>query len=123
MPKETIFDKIIRKELPATIVYEDELSLAFEDIQPQAPIHFLIIPKKKIATSNDIQQEDRELIGHLHWVAAHIAKEQGFADDGYRTVVNCNRYGGQTVYHIHVHLLAGKPLGWPPYQDTLKASI
>ncbi len=117
---DTIFDKIIRKEIPADIVYEDDLSLAFKDINPQAPVHLLIIPKRRIATTNDIGLDDRELVGHLYHVAAKIAKEQGFAEDGYRLVVNCNNHGGQTVYHIHVHLLAGKPMGWPPYTDRLK---
>lgn len=108
---ETIFDKIISKEIPADILYEDELALAFKDINPQAPTHFLVIPKKQIATVNDIAEEDREVVGHLSFVAAKIAKEQGFADQGFRTVMNCNEYGGQTVYHIHLHVLAGKPLG------------
>ncbi len=120
MSTATIFDKIINKEIPADIVYEDDLALAFKDINPQAPVHLLIIPKQAIATTNDIAKEHRELVGHLFWVAGEIAREQGFAEEGYRTVMNCNEYGGQTVYHIHVHLLAGKPLGWPPYQEHLK---
>lgn len=117
---ETIFTHIINRKIPADIIYEDDAVLAFNDINPQAPIHFLVIPKKPIATINDIQQEDREVVGHLHFVAAKIAEERGFADDGFRVVMNCNQYGGQTVYHIHLHVLAGKPLGWPPYQDRLK---
>tara|TARA_R110002060_G_scaffold76503_2_gene86913 strand:- start:1329 stop:1694 length:366 start_codon:yes stop_codon:yes gene_type:complete len=117
---ETIFTKIINKEIPAEILYEDEMSLAFRDINPQAPMHFLVIPKKAIATINDIEKEDREVVGHLSWVAAHILKENGLAEQGFRTVMNCNEYGGQTVYHIHLHVLAGKPLGWPPYSDKLK---
>ena len=88
---ETIFDKIINKEIPADILYEDELALAFKDINPQAPTHFLVIPKKQIATVNDIAEEDRVVVGHLSFVAAKIAKEQGFADQGYRTVMNCNK--------------------------------
>lgn len=116
----TIFDKIISREIPAKIVYEDEVSLAFEDINPQAPVHLLIIPKNRIATCNDITQDDRQIVGHLYWVAAEIARQHGFAEAGYRTVMNCNDDGGQTVYHIHLHLLAGKPLGWPPYQERLK---
>lgn len=118
---ETIFTKIISKDIPADILYEDDLALAFKDINPQAPIHFLVIPKKTIATINDMADEDKSLVGHLHWVAATIAKEQGFAEEGFRTVMNCNEFGGQTVYHIHLHVLAGKPLGWPPYQEKLKA--
>lgn len=117
---ETIFTKIINKEIPADIIYEDEQALAFKDINPQAPIHFLVIPKKPIVTINDMQESDKELVGHMHWVAAQIAQEQGFAQDGFRTVMNCNNDGGQTVYHIHLHVLAGKPLGWPPYQERLK---
>ncbi|CUS49086.1 MAG: histidine triad (HIT) family protein [Idiomarinaceae bacterium HL-53] len=122
MAQDTLFTKIIQREIPAEIVYEDDLALAFKDINPQAPVHLLIIPKEPIATTNDIQQTQRELVGHLFWVAGQIAREQGFAEDGYRTVMNCNEHGGQTVYHIHVHLLAGKPLGWPPYQERLKTS-
>lgn len=118
----TIFDKIIAKEIPATVLYEDDDVLAFEDIAPQAPIHFLVIPKKQIVTINDIAPEDFAVVGKLSAIAAQIAKEQGFAEQGYRTVMNCNEYGGQTVYHIHLHVLAGKPLGWPPYQEKLKQS-
>lgn len=117
---ETIFTKIINKEIPAEIIYEDEQVLAFNDINPQAPTHFLVIPKKAIATINDILPEDKALIGHLYWAAAQIAAEKGFAEQGYRAVMNCNEYGGQTVYHIHLHVLAGKPMGWPPYQDKRK---
>ncbi len=117
---ETIFDKIIAKEIPAEILYEDDLALAFKDINPQAPVHFLVIPKKPIATINDIAEEDREVVGHLYLVAAKIAAEHGFADEGYRAVMNCNEFGGQTVYHIHLHVLAGKPMGWPPYTNKLK---
>lgn len=117
---DTIFTKIINKEIPAEILYEDDEALAFNDINPQAPVHFLVIPKKPIATINDMNSEDKALVGHLHWVASHIAKEKGFAEDGFRTVMNCNDHGGQTVYHIHLHVLGGKPLGWPPYQERLK---
>jgi histidine triad (HIT) family protein len=117
---DTIFTKIINREIPAEILYEDDKALAFKDINPQAPIHFLVIPKKPIATVNDIEEADKELLGHLYIVVQKIAAELGFADDGFRTVMNCNEFGGQTVYHIHLHVLAGKPLGWPPYQDKLK---
>ena len=115
---ETIFTKIINREIPADIVYEDEISLAFRDINPQAPIHLLIIPKKEIATINDIEEGDRELVGHLYWVAAKLAKELGFSEDGYRAVMNCGENAGQSVFHIHLHLLAGKMMGWPPYADN-----
>lgn len=117
---ETLFSKIINREIPADIVYEDEHSLAFRDINPQAPVHLLIIPKKAIATINDLEPEDRELVGHLFIVAKKLAREMGFDEDGYRVVMNCNEQAGQTVFHIHLHLLAGKPLGWPPYTDHLK---
>lgn len=120
MTASTIFDKIISKEIPADIIYEDSKALAFKDINPQAPVHFLVIPKTPIATINDINEDNADLVGHLYVVAAKVAKEMGFAEDGYRAVMNCNQNGGQTVYHIHLHVLAGKPLGWPPYQETLK---
>lgn len=120
MAEPTIFDKIIAKEIPADILYEDDNVLAFKDINPQAPIHFLVIPKKQIVTANDITEENAETVGLLYVAAAKIATKLGFANDGYRCVMNCNQHGGQTVYHIHLHVLAGKPLGWPPYQDTLK---
>ncbi len=111
---DTIFGKIIRREIPADIVYEDDRVLAFRDVNPQAPVHILVIPKKPIATLNDIQPEDEPLIGHLYTVAAGLAREMGFAEQGYRTVMNCNADGGQTVFHIHLHLLAGRALNWPP---------
>ena len=117
---ETIFTKIIEKEIPADILFEDDKVLAFKDISPQAPIHFLVIPKKAIATTNDISQEDDALVGYMHRVAANIAKDLGMSESGYRTVMNCNKHGGQTVYHIHLHVLGGKPLGWPPYTERLK---
>lgn len=117
---ETLFDKIIRREIPADIVFEDDLSLAFRDINPQAPVHLLIIPKKQIATINDVEEDDRLVVGHLFYVARKLAAEMGFAEDGYRVVMNCNESAGQTVFHIHLHLLAGKPLGWPPYTDRAK---
>lgn len=120
---ETIFTKIINREIPADIIYEDENVLAFNDISPQAPTHFLVIPKKPIATINDIEPEDAQVIGQLYLAAAHIAKQNGFAENGYRAVMNCNPDGGQTVYHIHLHVLAGKPLGWPPYQNNLKQPL
>lgn len=110
----TIFGKIVRKEIPADIVYEDEDVLAFNDLAPQAPIHVLIIPKKEIATINHIEADDAELMGKLFLAAQKIAKKLGVADDGYRLVFNCNEDGGQTVYHIHMHFLAGRALSWPP---------
>lgn len=123
MSNETIFDKIIKKEIPAEILYEDELTLAFKDINPQAPFHVLIIPKQAIATINDINETNSHLVGKLYEVAAKLAKEHGFSDDGYRAVMNCNEHGGQTVYHIHLHMLAGKSMGWPPYQSNKKELV
>ncbi|MDA7793914.1 histidine triad nucleotide-binding protein [Glaciecola sp.] len=120
---DTIFTKIIDKSIPADILYEDDEVLAFKDINPQAPLHFLVIPKKPIATINDITPEDYAVVGKLSGVAAQLVGEHGMAEQGFRTVMNCNEYGGQTVYHIHLHVLAGKPLGWPPYQDKLKQSV
>ncbi|MBT4884060.1 MAG: histidine triad nucleotide-binding protein [Glaciecola sp.] len=120
---DTIFTKIIDKSIPADILYEDDEVLAFKDINPQAPLHFLVIPKKPIATINDITSEDYAVVGKLSGVAAQLVGEHGMAEQGFRTVMNCNEYGGQTVYHIHLHVLAGKPLGWPPYQDKLKQSV
>lgn len=120
MSQETIFSKIINREIPADIVYEDDHALAFKDINPQAPFHVLIIPKKAIATINDITEAEAPLVGHLYVVAAKLAKQHGFSADGYRVVMNCNEHGGQTVYHIHLHMLAGKEMGWPPYQNKKK---
>jgi histidine triad (HIT) family protein len=111
---DTIFSKIIRREIPADIVYEDDAVLAFRDIHPQAPVHVLFIPKQPIATLNDLTPDHSALAGQLLLAAAAYARREGFAEAGYRTVFNCNRDGGQTVYHLHLHLLAGRPLGWPP---------
>ncbi len=118
-----LFCKIVNKEIPADIVYEDESVLAFRDINPQAPTHLLVIPKTHIATLNDIQPEDCQQVGRLQMTAAKLASDFGFADSGFRTVMNCNAHGGQTVYHIHLHVLGGKAMGWPPYTDTLKTAI
>lgn len=111
---DTIFGKIIRKEIPADIVYEDDEVLAFKDIAPQAPIHILIIPKKEIPTANDIEETDAPLIGKLFVVAKKLARDFGIADSGYRLVINCNKDAGQAVYHLHLHLLGGRKFSWPP---------
>ncbi len=111
---DTLFTKIVNREIPADIVYEDDEVLAFRDIAPKAPVHVLFIPKRAIATLNDLGEADALLIGKLILAATRWAKAQGFADKGYRLVSNCNRDGGQTVFHIHVHLLAGRMLEWPP---------
>ena len=107
----TIFSKIIAKEIPADIVYEDELVLAFRDIAPQAPVHILIIPKTEIATANDVSAEDEAALGRLFTVAAKIARDEGISRNGYRLIVNCNDHGGQEVFHLHMHLLGGRSLG------------
>ncbi|MAX09433.1 MAG: histidine triad nucleotide-binding protein [Candidatus Marinimicrobia bacterium] len=109
-----IFTKIINREIPADIIYEDDEILAFNDINPQAPIHILIIPKKEIKTINDIHFEDTAIIGKLFLIAKKIAKQVDISEDGYRLVMNCNEYGGQSVYHIHLHLIGGRKLSWPP---------
>ncbi len=109
-----IFCKIADKKIPAKIIYEDDLSLAFEDITPQAPVHILIIPKKHISTTLEISGEDSALIGHLVRTAAKIAKDKGIAENGFRLVMNTNADAGQTVFHIHLHLLGGRAMHWPP---------
>lgn len=107
---DSIFEKIIKREIPAHIVFEDEHIIAFRDISPQAPVHVLFVPKRKFATLNDVPDSEALLLGNLMLSAQAYAKSIGVADDGYRIVMNCNRNGGQTVYHIHMHLLAGAPL-------------
>ncbi|MCP4433590.1 MAG: histidine triad nucleotide-binding protein [Gammaproteobacteria bacterium] len=107
---ETIFTKIIKREIPADILFEDDDILAFRDINPQAPTHVLIIPKAEIATVNDIQPDQAELVGRLILTAQLIARQEGIADDGYRLVVNCNQHGCQEVFHLHLHLIGGKQL-------------
>ena len=113
MLSENIFLKIISKAIPAKIIHEDDVCLAFNDINLQAPTHIIIIPKKEIKTHDDLMPEDAHLMGHLHLVATKIAKDLGLKD-GYRLVINCKETGGQTVPHIHMHLLGGRNLGWPP---------
>lgn len=107
---ETVFSKIIRREIPATIVYEDDLSLAFLDISPKAPVHVLIIPKKPIESLEHVQEEDLPLVAHLYAVVKKVAAISGVADSGYRIVINCGREGGQEVPHLHLHLMGGKQL-------------
>jgi histidine triad (HIT) family protein len=113
MMSDNVFLKIINKEIPANLIHEDDHCLAFHDRDPKAPVHVLIIPRKVIRTHDDITAEDRELIGHLHLVAAQLAKQLGIAD-GYRLVLNCKERAGQTVPHLHLHLLGGRELTWPP---------
>jgi len=109
-----IFCKIAAGKLPATVIYHDKEVVAFDDIYPKAPHHKVIIPKKHIATINDLKEEDKDLIGHMVYVAKNIALEIGIAESGYRVLMNCNADGGQAVYHIHLHLIGGRPLHWPP---------
>lgn len=109
-----LFCKIAEKKISARIIYEDDRAVAFEDITPQAPVHTLVIPKKHIATILEVTPEDHGLVGHLFKVAATIAKEKGIAEHGFRLVMNTNGDGGQSVYHIHLHLLGGRAMHWPP---------
>jgi histidine triad (HIT) family protein len=107
----TIFGKIIAGEMPADIVYQDDLVTAFRDINPQAPTHILIVPNKELATVNDITEDDEAVAGRMLHVAKKLAAQEGIAEDGFRLIVNCNRHGGQDVYHLHLHLIGGRPLG------------
>jgi histidine triad (HIT) family protein len=111
---DTIFGKIIRKEIPATIVYEDDDLLAFRDIAPVAPVHILLIPKKPINSIDGATQEDEGILGRLMLIAAEIARQEGLADSGYRIVTNIGPDGGQTVFHLHLHIIGGRKLEWPP---------
>ena len=107
----TLFERIVARELPATILHQDDRVTAFRDINPRAPVHILIVSNKAIPTANDIADSDEALVGHMFTVARDLAKREGIADDGYRLIINCNRHGGQEVYHLHLHLLGGKQLG------------
>jgi histidine triad (HIT) family protein len=110
----SIFQKIIDKEIPAKIVFEDELCLAFHDVSPQAPTHVLLIPKKPIRSLAEVEPEDKEVLGHMMVQASLIAKKLGIAENGFRLVINTNKWGGQTVYHLHMHILGGRGMSWPP---------
>jgi len=109
-----IFCKIIAGEIPATVVHETDDVLAFRDLGPQAPTHVLVIPKRHIATINDMQDSDAELVGKLYLAAQKVAADEGISESGYRTVMNCNKGAGQTVFHMHLHMLGGRPMTWPP---------
>jgi histidine triad (HIT) family protein len=109
-----LFCEIAEKKRPAKLIYEDDLVIAFEDINPQAPVHCLIVPKKHISTSLEIEEEDNELVGHLFQVGNKIANVKGIAERGFRLVMNCNPESGQTVFHIHLHILGGRFMNWPP---------
>ena len=114
MNSNCIFCQIVAEKSWADIVYRDEFVLAFKDINPKAPLHLLIVPQKHISTVNDLSQQDEMLVGKLFLAASSIAAQQGIAEDGYRLVMNCNEYGGQSVYHLHLHLLGGRVMSWPP---------
>ena len=114
MSEECLFCRIVSRDVPASVVYEDEELLAFEDINPQAPVHVLVIPKEHVSTLNDLAEENTAIIGRMASTARRIATERGYAEEGYRLVINCNRSGGQLIFHIHMHVLAGRLLRWPP---------
>jgi histidine triad (HIT) family protein len=109
-----LFCKIIAGQIPASIVYQDDSVVAFKDVNPQAPLHLLLVPRRHVPTLNDLVPDDDALIGSMFRRAAELAREHGYAERGYRTVFNCNREAGQSVFHVHLHLLAGRGLGWPP---------
>ena len=111
MTEDTLFVKIVNREIPADILFQDERVTAFRDIHPQAPTHILIIPNKPVPTVNDVSAEDEAVLGYLFIVARKLAAQEGIAEDGYRLIVNCGNHGGQEVYHLHMHLLGGKRLG------------
>jgi histidine triad (HIT) family protein len=113
MLTDNIFLKIIKREIPAKIIYEDETCLAFNDINPQAPVHVIIIPKEEIRTHADLVEKHEPLLGHMHLVAARLAEQLGL-QTGYRVLINCKESGGQTVPHLHMHLMGGRPMTWPP---------
>jgi len=112
--QDCLFCKIVSGDIPADIIYESDSAIAFCDINPQAPTHVLVIPRKHIATINDLEESDKETVGSLYLAAKEIARDEGIADDGYRAVMNCNAGAGQTVFHIHLHVLGGRSLTWPP---------
>jgi histidine triad (HIT) family protein len=112
--QDCLFCKILSGDIPADIVYESDSAIAFRDINPQAPTHVLIIPRKHIATINDIGEDDQQIVGSLYLAAKEIARAEGISDEGYRAVMNCNEGAGQSVFHIHLHVLGGRALGWPP---------
>jgi histidine triad (HIT) family protein len=109
-----LFCKIVAGEIPAEKIYEDDHVIAFRDIAPKAPTHVLVIPRRHVSTLNDLRPDDAELVGRMYLAAREVAHQEGIAEDGYRTVVNCNSGAGQTVFHIHLHLLGGRAMTWPP---------
>ena len=109
-----VFARILRREIPARLLHEDHLCIAFADVSPQAPVHFLVIPKRPIVKLADVDEADKAVLGHLLWAAAEIAKKLGVASDGFRVVIHSGANAGQSVFHLHVHVLAGRALAWPP---------
>lgn len=114
MMSDCLFCKMVAGEIQPDVVFEDDEVLAFRDVNPQAPVHVLVIPRSHIATTNDLDADNAHLLGKLYLAAKKIAADEGIAESGYRTVINCNAGAGQSVYHIHLHLLGGRPMGWPP---------
>ena len=114
MAKECLFCRIVNKEAPAKVVFEDDRTIAFDDINPQAPTHILVVPRRHIAGLNDVTAEDAALLGHLQLVAAQLARQRGIAESGYRIVLNTGRGAGQSIFHLHLHLLGGRGMRWPP---------
>jgi histidine triad (HIT) family protein len=112
--QDCLFCKILNGDIPADIVYESDSAIAFRDVSPQAPTHVLVIPRKHIATINDLGEDDQEIVGSLYLAAKDIARAEGLSDEGYRAVMNCNKGAGQSVFHIHLHVLGGRALSWPP---------
>jgi histidine triad (HIT) family protein len=112
--QDCLFCKILNGDIPADLVYESDSAIAFRDISPQAPTHVLVIPRKHIATINDLGEDDQEIVGSLYLAAKDIARAEGLSDEGYRAVMNCNKGAGQSVFHIHLHVLGGRALSWPP---------
>lgn len=112
--QDCLFCKILNGDIPADIVYESDSAIAFRDVSPQAPTHVLVIPRKHIATINDLGEDDQEIVGSLYIAAKDIARAEGLSDEGYRAVMNCNEGAGQSVFHIHLHVLGGRALSWPP---------
>ena len=109
-----IFCRIVERTIPSKIVFEDDLVVAFEDVNPQAPVHVLVVPRRHVASIAELQAADAGLLGHLMLTGAAIAKQKGIAESGYRAVVNTGKNGGQTVFHLHLHVLGGRPMHWPP---------
>jgi histidine triad (HIT) family protein len=112
--QDCLFCKILNGDIPADIIYESDSAIAFRDVNPQAPTHVLVIPRKHVATINDLNEEDQEIVGSLYLAAKDIARAEGLSDKGYRAVMNCNEGAGQSVFHIHLHVLGGRALSWPP---------